>query len=403
MKNSPLYFIEFVVLFALITAITALSIDAMLPAFPAIADNFAITDYRQTQQVISIFILGTVFGELAYGIVADAFGRRTAIISGLAIYAFGTLLAIYSWSLTSLLIARLIQGVAVSGTKIGSRAMIRDLYVGDEMAKIMSLIMTIFILIPMLAPALGQWIMLAFDWRAIFWGFLLLAIVIAVWFYPRQPETLKKSERVPLSFHIFWTNTKSILTHTKVMAYTTVSGLIFGGMIMYLSTSQAMFEDFYGVGQDFPLYFAILAFGIGISALLNSRFVMRYGAFNLTRYAMMLLCASSISMLVIGYLHDGVPPFFAFMGCLFVMLFCVGVTFGNINALAMKYVGKVAGLGASVIGSLSSTIAVIVGIGVGRFYNQTVTPIATMFAIIGLVCFFLMNRAKNSDAKAIVY
>lgn len=279
MKISPrerLGTAAFITLFALLMSLTALSIDAMLPALPVIGEDLQVSNSNDTQLIISLFFLGTVFGELLFGAFSDAYGRRATVIVGIGIYLVGTCLAIFSESMWVLLLGRVSQGFGISGSKIGSRALIRDLFAGDQMARIMSVIMMLFIFVPMLAPFLGQTIMLEFGWRAIFVGFLMFALVVSLWFGLRQPETLTVENRIPLSLTNILISTKKILKHQKVMAYMLVTGITFGAMLVYLSTSQVMFSDFYGIEEDFPLYFAMLAAGVGLAAVVNSKIVVRY-------------------------------------------------------------------------------------------------------------------------------
>ena len=185
------------------------------------------------------------------------------------------------------------------------------------------------------------------------------------------------------------------------MAYTFTAGLVFGVQVVYLSTSQAMFQDFYNAGKRFPLYFAILALGIGMASLLNSQLVMRYGMHRLTVSALVGLIIFSFTLLIIGITHSGIPPFQWFMVLCFSMFFCIGILFGNINALAMQWLGHIAGLGASLIASISSIVAVMVSVSVGRFYNGTILPMALGFLACATIALALVLSAKRSTAGAL--
>ena len=387
---------EFIALFALMTSLTALSIDAMLPALPEIAQNLSVTNANDTQLVVSMFILGMVFGESVFGPISDAIGRKKTILIGIAIYCCGAVLAMTAQSMTLLLVGRIVQGIGVSGPKIASRALIRDQYEGNAMARIMSFIMMIFIIVPMVAPALGQLILLFAGWRAIFFLFLLLAITVAVWLGWRQPETLPAERRIPFSIPAIIRTTGLVLKHSKVMAYTVTAGLVFGVQVTYLSTSQAMFQDFYNAGKQFPLYFAILALGIGMASILNSQLVMRIGMHRLTVNALVGLIFLSCLLLLVGLLTEGVPPFSIFMPVFFLIFFCMGILFGNINAMAMQWLGRIAGLGASLIASVSSLIAVAVSVSVGKFYNGTVFPLAIGYLVCAMIALLLVLSADKS-------
>jgi DHA1 family bicyclomycin/chloramphenicol resistance-like MFS transporter len=389
---------EFVALFSLTTSLIALSIDAILPAQRAIGEALAVTDPNATQLIVTLFILGMVFGEMFFGPLSDAIGRKRAILLGLAIYAAGTLVAMTAASLEQVLLGRVIQGIGVSGPKIASRALVRDQYEGAAMARIMSFIMMVFILVPMLAPALGQAILAVADWRAIFFVFLAIAATVALWMQLRQPETLPPSRRIRFSPALIVSNGALILRHAKVMAYTFSAGLIFGAMLLYLSTVQAIFIDLYGVGDDFALYFAFLALAIGLAAFSNSQLVQHYGMHRLAVIALLGLTLSSAVLLAVALMHGGVPPFPAFMAICFAAFFCNGLLFGNINAMAMQSLGRVAGLGASMIASISSLVAVILSVAVGRFYDQTVVPLACGFLLAAMVSLALVLAAHRSTA-----
>ena len=392
---------EFVALFSLTTSLIALSIDAILPAQRAIGQALAVTDPNNTQLVITLFILGMVFGEIFFGPLSDAIGRKKAILLGLAIYAVGTVVAMTADTLEQILLGRIIQGIGVSGPKIASRALVRDQYEGADMARIMSFIMMVFILVPMLAPALGQAILAVADWRAIFVAFLVLAAVVGLWMQLRQPETLPPSRRIRFSPANILVNGALILRHAKVMAYTFAAGLMFGALLLYLSTVQAIFLDLYGVGERFALYFAFLALGIGLASFSNSQLVHRYGMHRLSVTALLGLTLFSGSLLTVALMHGGVPPFTVFMALCFAAFFCNGLLFGNINAMAMQSLGRVAGLGASMIASISSLVAVVFSVTLGRFYDQSVVPLAVGFLLAALISLALLLAAHRSRAGAV--
>lgn len=396
--------IEFVVLFALLTSLTALTIDAILPAYPAMAASLSVAEVTDLQLTISLMVLGMVFGELAFGPLADSYGRKWAIVTGLLIFGIGTLIALLAQSLTVLLIGRLVQGMGVAGSKIGTRALIRDRFQGDAMARIMSFVMMILILVPMLAPALGQLILWVSGWRAIFAMLLVLALIAGAWLVVRQPETLTPERRIPIRPLPLAKTTLRILKHPQVMAYTVVAGLVFGCQVVYYSIAQLLFEDLYQAGARFPLYFAILAAGIGLASLTNGALVMRLGMFRQTITALTGMMAISALLAALAWFGDGKTslPVFLLLG--FWLFFGVGLLFGNINALAMQSLGQVAGLGASIIASFSSLVAVAVSFAVGPLYNQTVYPLALAFfgaAAISLVLILSVQGKHYGDVQPV--
>lgn len=387
---------EFVALFSLTTSLIALSIDAILPALGAMGAALAVGDPNDTQLIVTLFIFGMVFGELFFGPLSDAIGRKKAILLGLAIYGAGTVIAMTAGSLEQMLLGRIIQGIGVSGPKIASRALIRDQFEGAAMARIMSFIMMVFILVPMLAPALGQAVLAVADWRGIFNVFLAIAAVVALWLQVRQPETLAPERRIRFSLGSILSNGLLIVRHGPVMAYTFAAGFLFGALLLYLSTVQAIMVDLYGVGDRFALYFAVIALGIGIASFSNSQMVLRFGMHRLAVTALVGLIGFAATLLFLASAHGGVPPFPLFMTLCFAVFFCNGLLFGNVNAMAMQSLGRVAGLGASMIASISSLVAVVLSVVIGRFYDQTVVPLTIGFLIAGVCSLVLVLAARRS-------
>ncbi len=387
---------EFVALFSLTTSLIALSIDAILPALGDMGRTLAVGDPNDTQLIVTLFIFGMVFGELFFGPLSDAIGRKKAILLGLAIYGAGTVIAMTAGSLEQMLLGRIIQGIGVSGPKIASRALIRDQFEGAAMARIMSFIMMVFILVPMLAPALGQAVLAVADWRGIFNVFLAIAAVVALWMQLRQPETLTPERRIRFSLASILANGLLIVRHGPVMAYTFAAGFLFGALLLYLSTVQAIMVDLYGVGDRFALYFAVIALGIGIASFSNSQMVLRFGMHRLAVTALVGLIGFAALLLFLALSHGGVPPFPVFMTLCFAVFFCNGLLFGNVNAMAMQSLGRVAGLGASMIASISSLVAVVLSVVIGRFYDQTVVPLTIGFLIAGVCSLVLVLAARRS-------
>jgi DHA1 family bicyclomycin/chloramphenicol resistance-like MFS transporter len=400
-QRKPLGQIEFISLFALITSFVALSIDSMLPAFPAIAQSFALQDTKDTQLVVSALVLGMVFGELAFGPLSDTKGRKFAIILGMIIFCVGSLISLFAQSFEWLLIGRVIQGIGVSGPKIASRALIRDQYTGAAMARIMSFVMMFFILVPMLAPLLGQLIISFASWRMIFAFFIFMTFSVGIWFSIRQVETLTVDKRIPFSLKEIAKASKIILLSPAVMAYAATAGILFGALLLYIGMAQSIFQDIYSIVDQFPIYFAILASGVGVSSFLNGKLVMKYGMYKLSVSALVALGSFSLTLFIVSYLFNGQPPLILFMMISFLCFCCIGILFGNLTAMAMETLGKVAGLGASIVASSSSLVSVIFSVIAGRFYNQTTIPLALGFLGAAIIGFYLVTKAqkiKNSQS-----
>ncbi|MCB5162530.1 multidrug effflux MFS transporter [Marinomonas algarum] len=388
---------ELIALCALMMSLTALSMDAMLPAFSQIAEALSIVDYQQTQWFVSAMILGMVFGELFFGPLSDAIGRKKSILSGIGVYLIGSIIAVSASSIEAFLLGRMIQGFGVAGPKIATRALIRDLYKGAAMARIMSFVMMVFLLVPMLAPSLGQLVMKIADWRWIFTLLIVQAALAGSWLLIRQPETLAKENRIPLSRKRLTADVKMVLQHRDVVAFTVLLGCIFGALMMYISTAQSLFQDVYQTGDRFPLYFAVMAIGSSFINFFNAKIVQRVGMQRCVMAALSVLLAASFVLLSLTLAFDGVPPFSVFMGLGLIMFSCFGMIFGNVNAMAMEPLGKVAGLASSLISSFSSLLAIVLATIVGQFYYASVTPLASGFVLFSLLALLMLiygNRMR---------
>lgn len=394
-KTRPILgLVEFVVLMASLTSMVALSIDAMLPALTQIGDALGSKGPHESHLIVSVFFIGMALGQLYYGPVSDAKGRRWAILSGIAIFMLGTVICMLAESMTVMLIGRIVQAFGVSGPRIASIALIRDQYAGEAMARVMSFIMMVFILVPMIAPAFGQLILNIGSWQLIFSSFLIISLALGVWFYIRQPETLPKESRAKFSWAALWKSSRYVLTHREVMAYTLSMGFIFGAFLAYLSASQTVFQEIYKTAELFPLYFAVLAFSIGFASFVNGALVMRIGMHRLSYYALIGMVICSIVLLGIAFKYGGIPPLWMFVAILFVTFFFIGILFGNLNAMAMVPLGDMAGVGAAIIGSLSSLFSVPIAIFVSGFIQDTITPIAIGFTVFGILAMTIVAVVK---------
>ena len=385
---------EFASLVALLTSLIALSIDAMLPALPQIAADLAVGNPNDTQLVIGLFLLGNAFGQLFFGPLSDTFGRKPVIVAGLSLFLVGCAVSVFAESFSMLLLGRVLQGVGASGPRTVTMSMVRDLYSGRSMAQIMSISMSIFILVPMLAPALGQAIMLLMGWRYIFGTFILFGVLGLLWLLLRQPETLADSNRRPLRPAAIANGFVIVCRSRAALGYSLAIGTMFGAFIGFLSSIQQIFHDVFGVGKWFPYLFGLLAVFLGVASFLNSRIVMRFGMQKIVRLAM--ACSPVVSMmylLICLLVND--PGLIAFMIWGALCFFGVGLCVGNINALAMEPLGEIAGLGAAVVGFFISSVAVLVGIPLGRAYDGTQIPLIAGFIVLGLMGLILVHWAGH--------
>ncbi len=382
------------VLFATI----AFSIDAMLPALPDIAAELTPDNLTLAQLVLTSFILGMGAGTLITGPLSDAFGRKPVIVVFAGLYIIGAILAWAAQSLEVLVAARVLQGIGAAGPRVVAMALVRDLYSGREMAKIMSFAMLVFTLFPAIAPLVGAGIIALFDWRAIFLAFVLFITVSVGWLYLRQAETLPAPQRSPLKARQLWVNTKEVLGNTQMQFSIGVQTLIYGVLFGSLSSIQQIFDLTYGMAASFPLLFCAIALLSAPAAPLNGRLVVRLGMRPLVRRA--LFVQTALSAVFIAILAFGLPPstevwvYFVWSATIFATL---GFTIGNLNALALEPLGHVAGLAASLMGSSSTIGGALVGATIGQLYNGTPLPMAVATLIlcgIGGIIMMRMPREK---------
>jgi DHA1 family bicyclomycin/chloramphenicol resistance-like MFS transporter len=399
--NKPVV-AEFVALVAFMISLVALSIDAMLPALPEIASDLEFNNPNDSHLIISVLFFGMAFGQLFFGPLSDVVGRKPAIIAGIILFALGSLVSVYAASMLDMMIGRFLQGLGAAGPRIVSVALVRDCFKGREMARVMSFVMTIFILVPVFAPALGQLIINISHWRSIFVMFLLLSFLILCWFSIRQPETLARENRKRLSFRQLIRDSIYIVSLPMATGYTLTMGLIFGAFLGYLSSAQIVFQGQYQLGQWFVVYFGVLALAIGIAALVNAGLVMRYGMRRLSLIAMTLVAVLSAPFLWLTVAMNGHPPLMLLMAYLLPVFFLFGILFGNLNALAMEPLGKIAGLGAALVGSVSTMISVFLGAIIAAAYDGTVISLIAGFAVLSLACLIIMHFTEKR-AKRVLF
>ena len=398
MKEARRTSVEFIVLVALLNAMVAMSIDTMLPAIGAIASELGATDPNSRQFIITVFFAGMTLGTLLYGPWSDSVGRKPAIYVGLVFYAIGALLCLASQNFTVMLIGRFIQGFGAASPRIVSIAMVRDGSAGPAMARVMSFVMTVFMLVPILAPSVGQLILFFASWRFIFLGFLLMGIIAGVWLWRRQPETLPRSKRVPLRTGPLLSAAIEVFRHRVTMGYTLATGCIFGSFIAYLGTSQQIFAEQYQQGDYFALWFGLFAVAIAIAMMLNGRLVMKYGMRVLSKWALRGSIALSGVFLLAALVFGGHPPLWMLGVYLFANFFCCGMLFGNYNAIALEPMGRIAGMASAISGAGSSLLAIIFGAIIGQFYDDTVVPLAAGFTVLGVLALAVTEWAERRRA-----
>ncbi len=389
--------IEFVALMASLMSIVALAIDALLPALSIIGRAVNSNETTDNQLLITMIFLGLGCGQLLFGPLSDSFGRKPIVYMGFAIFFVASFICIYAETLEIIIIGRILQGIGLSAPRTISISIIRDSYKGDYMAKIMSFVTVIFILVPIIAPALGKFILNIYSWQAIFYAQLIFAAIIGIWFWKRQKETLKEEFKVKFSSHIFVDGLKELLKFKETMAFTIISGFITGAFLVYLSSSQQIFEIQYGLGEEFPFIFAGLAVTVGLATFLNGTLVMRFGMRKLAFYALLSYCITALVYVILFWsqANPSITVLLIFLGFQF---FSLGFLFGNLRSIAMEPIGHIAGMGAAITGFISTLLSVPIGTYIGSYVTTTVHPVFFGFMICGFssLLIFIAFREKRS-------
>lgn len=400
MQNQPTFKFEFVALMAALMSLVALSIDALLPALPDVGRTLGVINTSDNQLLITMIFLGLGVGQLIFGPLSDSFGRKNIVYLGFVVFVIASIICVTTKSFEMMIFGRILQGIGLSSPRTIAIAMVRDSYSGDYMAKVLSIIVAFFILVPTIAPAFGQFFLNIADWRAIFNVNLVIGIIIVIWFWRRQPETLIKSKRTPFTIALFINGTKEFFKHKQAVAFTLVSGFITGSFMVYLSTSQQIFEKQYGLGEWFPYLFASTALAVGSSTFMNSRLVIKFGSFRIANTAAIAYALISLLYIIIFFKGNN-PPIAILLGFFLCQFFAVGLLFGNLRALAMEPLGHIAGIGAAINGFISTVMAVPIANYIGSFVDTSVLPLFIGFSIFGMlsVLTFVIVKRRTSLAK----
>src|SRR6202051_2357982 len=309
-NHRPMGFPEFVIVIASIMALNPLAMDMMLPALPRIASTFHIVTANRPQAVLSTFLIGFGVGQFVMGPLSDRFGRRPVLVDGMALYCVASMLAVTARSFETLLLARVLQGLGTSATRVIATSIVRDCYAGRRMASVMSLAMMVFIAVPVIAPSLGQAVLLLAQWRGIFVVLMLYGMLALIWSAMRMPETLPESERRSLAPRDVLGAFRQTVTNTQTMGYALAAGGVMGSLFAYVLCSQQIFTGIYKLGHYFPIAFAAIAIGTAIAGFLNARFVGRLGMRVISHGALVGFVAVAGTMLVAGKLHMLPLPLF---------------------------------------------------------------------------------------------
>jgi DHA1 family bicyclomycin/chloramphenicol resistance-like MFS transporter len=375
----------FVALMASLGAINAFSTDIVIPAMGAIAAEFALDDPNQRQWVLLTVFVGVAISQLFIGPIADRYGRRPAAAINIATFIAGTLIALFAPSFTVLLLGRLLQGLGAGGLRVISMSVTRDRFSGDEMARVMSLSSGVFVIMILLAPAVGQAVISVLDWRWVFAVLLAQAAITAAWFFGAQPETLRPEHRRPLSFRGVAETFLEVVGNRVCMGYALALSCVFGSFVSYLATSQQILEDIYGLGALLPVAFGALALVNGLGSFGNARIVRRVGARRMARWALIATAASGlIGGLGFAVAYDGVPPLWMHLTWAAIPVAAFAVLYGNLAAIALEPMGARAGAASAVVAALGSGAGVVFATVAGGLFDGTVVPLYLTFGLAGV-------------------
>jgi DHA1 family bicyclomycin/chloramphenicol resistance-like MFS transporter len=389
---------EFIVIMAALMSLVSLAIDALLPAMTNIGDTIGITDATNNQLLITMIFLGLGFGQLISGPLSDSYGRKPIIYIGFIVFALASLICVFSTSLEMMIVGRIAQGIGLSAPRTISIAMIRDRFSGNYMAKVMSFVVAIFILVPVVAPALGKIMLDLYGWQSIFYSQLLFGLAVMLWLWKRQPETLKKENKRDFKLSLLIAGLKEFIKHKNAVIFTFFSGCITGSFMVYLSASQLIFEQQYNLKDEFPFIFAGIALFIGIATFLNGTFVVRLGMFKLVSIFTIIF---TLIPFVYIFLYSGEtnPSIYVLVTFFGLQFFAIAFFFANTCALAMEPIGHIAGIGAAINGFVSTIMAVPIATLIGSFINTTALPLFIGFFVCGVIALLLIQYLNFTNKK----
>jgi DHA1 family bicyclomycin/chloramphenicol resistance-like MFS transporter len=384
---------EFVAMMASLMSIVALAIDALLPALDYIGFSIGTTKSSDTQLLITMIFLGLGLGPLLFGPISDSLGRKPVVFMGFSIFIIASLICIFSESLLWMVFGRILQGVGLSAPRTIAIAMVRDSYKGDYMARIMSFITVVFLLVPIIAPAMGKFVLDHYNWQAIFYIQLIFSVLVSYWFWKRQPETLPLEKRIKFTSHIFPDGLKELFKYKKTIAFTFISGFITGSFMVYLSASQQVFHTQYNLREEFPFIFAGLAIAIGMATFLNGTLVVKYGMEKIINRALFTFFGVSLLYIILFY-NTPNPSVYILLAFFAMQFFSIGFLFGNLRAMAMEPIGHIAGIGAAITGFISTMMAVPISIYIGKFVDDTALPLFIGFLVCSSISVFIVIYLK---------
>jgi MFS transporter, DHA1 family, multidrug resistance protein len=380
-RRNELSRVEFIALMAALMSLNALAIDIMLPALPDIGSALGVLNDNDRPLILSVYLLGVGFGQLLFGPLADRFGRRGPLLAGLAVYVITALGAVLAPGFGALLAFRLVQGFGAAAFRVISLAIVRDRFEGRAMAEIMSLTFMVFMSIPILAPGIGQLILLVAPWQAIFLFVGGFGAVVALWTWFRLPESLDPANRRPFTPKGIFGGFAIVMQNRFSLFYALAGMMVFGGLMGLINSAQQVYVGIYGLGVWFPLAFAGMAGLMAVASFVNARMVQRLGMRRIAHFALIIFTASGGTLFVLSRLGD--VPFLVFYALVTLTLFMFGWVASNMNALSMEPLGHLAGTASSAFGFFQTLGGAFIGLLIGRYFDGSVTPVALGFTLVG--------------------
>jgi len=391
-REGGIGFREFVALAAAMLSTQAIAVDAMLPALPTIVRELHVANANHGQWVVTAYVVGVGLGQLFWGLMSDRFGRRPVLLSGLALYTLAAVLCALTNSFPALLGWRLLHGLAAASVVV-TRSVIRDLYSGRPMARVLSLTFVIFLMVPIVAPSLGQLILLLAPWRYIFIVFGAFASVIGVWALLRLPETLHPEFRLTLTRSHIFNAVRLVLGNRISLCYTLAITVMFGSLLAYVGMVQQIFADVFHRASLMPTMFALCAVFMGLASLLNSRIVERLGMRRISHAALLAYIGVTLVHVLVAAL--GLENLWTFVALQSATMACFSLAVSNFGAMAMEPLGAIAGVGASIQGFSTTFGGALVGAAIGRQFSNSTLPLAGGALASGLACLGFVLLAEH--------
>lgn len=391
--HSGMRFRPFVAYVAALMMTNSIAIDSMLPALPEIAHALGVQSPNEAQFVVTAYLLGFGGAQIVYGTLADRFGRKPVLLFGLAIYVVASVVAVFAGSFAVMMAARVVQGIGAAASRVLAISIVRDCFEGRQMARVMSLVFIVFLAAPILAPSIGQIIMLVAPWRAIFGLLTVFGVVLIVWTVLRLHETLHPEDRVPISVKGISHAAAIVLRSRVTVGYMFALTMVMGGLFGFVNSAQQIFADTFGTPQLFTILFAMIAVFMAMSSLLNARIVGRLGMRRVSHAA--LIGYIAVALLHLAIVMSGMETIVTYAINQAALMFCFGLLAPNFNAMAMEPVGHVAGTASSLLGTVSTAGGAVLGLLVGQSFDGTTLPLALGFACFGVIALVLVLVAER--------